>query len=123
MAFSDVSCNGYTQETKCMLPLLKCMEEDQKEGLSKVYEEDLKNLNTLLLKNGYATCESLNITSFKVDAKLDANVGSEDESYDYYSELKDNRNGARLNSPSNFSISSNARHHKTHHTSISTILI
>ena len=123
MVFTEVSCNGYTQEAKCMVPLTKCMEEDEKERLDKMYEEDLKNLNALLLKNGYETCESLNITVFKIDAKLNADVAVEDNSYDYHSDLNDNRDDASLKSPSNLSIPSNASHHKTHHTSISTILI
>ena len=82
-----------------MVPLTKCMEEDQIEGLDKAYEEDLKNLNTLLLKNGYATCESLNITTFKADAKLHVDAGVEDQYYDYYSDLKNNRDEASLKTP------------------------
>ena len=50
-----------------MLPLTRCMEEDQKEKLNQIFKEDFKKLNMLLEENGFSTCESLNMTSFKVD--------------------------------------------------------
>ena len=56
-----------------MLPLIRCMEEDQKEKLNKVFQEDFDKLNVLLAGNGFSTCDSINITSFKADGASNSN--------------------------------------------------
>ena len=50
-----------------MVPLIRCMEDDQKEKLNVVFEQEFQRLNLLLSQNGFPTCDSFNKTSFKTD--------------------------------------------------------
>ena len=49
------------------------MEEDQKKKLNKVFQDDFDKLNVLLAGNGFSTCDSINITSFKADDTSSSN--------------------------------------------------
>ena len=69
-----------------MLPLIRCMEEDQKEKLNKVFKEDFDKLNVLLAGNGFPTCDSLNMTSFKADGASNSNNSLTSELLQIYDE-------------------------------------
>ena len=60
----EATCVGYERGARCMLPLLECMEDDEKEKLNKVFEKDFHQLNTLLSNNGFPTCKAFGISSF-----------------------------------------------------------
>ena len=94
------TCNGYERGARCMLPLIRCMEDEQRKKLDDVFKKDFQKLNLLLSRNGFRTCESLNMTSFKATTKNDEskygdltydwdlqNVGSisnNDSNYEYH---------------------------------------
>ena len=47
-----------------MVPLVKCMEDEEKEKLNQAFKKDFQNLNSLLSNNGFPTCEAFGKTSF-----------------------------------------------------------
>ena len=61
----EAACIGYELGTKCMVPLIKCMDNEQKEKLDVVFKKDFERLNLLLSNNGFPTCEAFGKTSFK----------------------------------------------------------
>ena len=49
-----------------MEPLIKCMDDDQKEKLDIIFEKDFERLNRLLSNNGFPNCKDFGQKSFKV---------------------------------------------------------
>ena len=56
-----------------MVPLLECMEDDEKEKLNRAFERDFQQLNNLLSNNGFPTCEAFGKRSFNAFAPLQEN--------------------------------------------------
>lgn len=48
-----------------MVPLMKCMDDEQKKKLDIIFKKDFERLNLLLSNNGFPTCEAFGKTSFK----------------------------------------------------------
>ena len=67
-----------------MLPLITCLEEDQRERLFDIFQEDFQNLNTYLAQNGFSTCEYLNLPSFSAGGSPQTKVS---ENYEYPSNI------------------------------------
>ena len=82
----EATCIGYERGARCMVPLLKCMEDDEKEKLNKVFTKDFHQLNNLLSNNGFPTCEAFGKTSFNAFGAYQLDPGDvqnfEDEVHD-----------------------------------------
>ena len=61
----EATCIGYERVTRCMVPLMKCMDDEQKKKLDIIFKKDFELLNLLLSKNGFPTCEVFGKTTFK----------------------------------------------------------
>ena len=69
----EATCIGYEQGARCMVPLLECMEDDEKEKLNRAFERDFQQLNNLLSNNGFPTCEAFGKRSFNAFAPFPEN--------------------------------------------------
>ena len=69
-----------------MLPLIQCMDDEEKKKLDVVFKKEFEKLNLLLSNNGFSTCEDLGKTSFR---SLSYNYDKNDKEEDEYSEYQD----------------------------------
>ena len=69
-----------------MLPLIQCMDDEEKKKLDVVFQKEFEKLNLLLSNNGFSTCEDLGKTSFR---SLSYNYDKNEEEGDEYSEYQD----------------------------------
>ena len=84
---TEATCFDYRQQCRCLLPLTIRMEDDQKENLSRVFEQIFNKIYLFLSENGYQTCEFLeNMISCKFDTRFKITNNSQQESLQYYAE-------------------------------------
>ena len=69
-----------------MLPLIQCMDDEEKMKLDVVFQKEFEKLNLLLSNNGFSTCEDLGKTSFR---SLRYNHDKNEDEGDEYSEYQD----------------------------------
>ena len=69
-----------------MLPLIQCMDDEEKKKLDVVFQKEFEKLNLLLSNNGFSTCEDLGKTSFR---SLRYNYDKNEDEGDEYSEYQD----------------------------------
>ena len=69
-----------------MMPLIQCMDDEEKKKLDVVFQKEFEKLNLLLSNNGFSTCKDLGKTSFR---SLSYNYDKNDEEEDEYSEYQD----------------------------------
>ena len=69
-----------------MLPLIKCMDDEEKKKLDVVFQKEFEKLNLLLSNNGFSTCADLGKTSFR---SLRYDYDKKEEEGDEYSEYQD----------------------------------
>ena len=67
-----------------MLPLIQCMDNEEKKKLDVVFQKEFEKLNLLLSNNGFSTCEDLGKTSFRsLRYDYDKNEDERDDYSDY----------------------------------------
>ena len=82
----EATCTGYERGANCMLPLIQCMDDEEKRKLDVVFQKEFEKLNLLLSNNGFSTCKDLGKTSFR---SLSYNYDKNEEEEDEYSEYQD----------------------------------
>ena len=115
-----------------MIPLVECMEDNEKEKLNQAFEKDFQHLNNLLLDNGFPTCEAFGKTSFDAFApnkerdEDDTEKESKELSFKSSPTLKvgyDGEHFAPTKSPKRVGIKRNVLDRKRNYKSFSKILI